>query len=171
MKKLFAIAIIASVFSGLYGLSFGLGGQYVLEYPGAMPDSTFSYPGVVADVMCKPLPILGFRIGLVQVNLWPEDEGNTNFHIGTGVDATVMIYIPVAAPISPYLPIGVFYHSYDAYSMMNLKGGVGAEMGFGGLAGYLEGGVHFSQLTPDVGDSSSENWFYVQGGIRVPVEL
>jgi hypothetical protein len=171
MKKLFAIALVASVFSGLYGLSFGLGGQYVLEYPGAMPDSTFSYPGVVADVMCKPLPILGFRIGLVQVNLWPEDEGNTNFHIGTGVDATVLVYIPMAAPISPYIPLGVFYHGYDGLSMMNLKGGVGAEMGFGSLAGYLEGGIHFSQVSPEGVDSSSDNWFYVQGGIRVPVGL
>jgi hypothetical protein len=171
MKKLFAIAIVASIFSGLYGFSFGLGGQYILNHPGFMPDSTYSYPGVTADVMCKPLPILGFRIGLVQVNLVPEEEGNTNYQIGTGVDATILVYIPMAAPVSPYIPFGIVYNGYDGGSNMHLKGGIGAEMGFGSLAGYLEGGIHFTSVSIEGFDSASDNWFFVQGGIRVPVGL
>ncbi len=170
MKKLFAIAIAASMLGGLYGLSFGLGGQYVIGHPGTMEDSTFSYPAIVADVMCKPFPILGLRIGLVQFNLIPDDEGGSNYAFGFGTAATALIYIPMAGAISPYIPLH-FLYTGNGGSKFQLDGGIGAEMGFGGFAGYLEGGINFLSLSPEDEDSESDNWFYVQGGVRIPIGM
>ncbi len=173
MKKLFAIAIAASILGGLYGFSIGLGGQYVIGRPGAMEDSTFAYPAIVADIMCKPLPILGFRIGLVQYNIIPEEEEGTletEYKFGLGTSATALIYIPMAGAISPYIPLGFMYMGNDG-STFYLAGGIGAEMGFGVVSGYLEGGINFVSWSPEVGDSESDNWFYVQGGVRIPIGL
>lgn len=163
MKKLFAIAIAASIFSGLYGLSFGLGGVYDMI---AGPEGTDPYFGVRADVMCQPMPIFGFRIGLVQVDL-PED--NTTYTIGTGLGSDLVIFVPMAGLVSPYIPLGVEYYDYGELvgSGLNFRGGLGAGFGFGGFAGYLEGGIRF--FMPGEGDS--QNWFYAQAGIRVPVAL
>ncbi len=176
MKKLFAIAIAASLLSGLYGFSFGLGGKYVLNHYSYAygTDSTFSYPAIVADVMCKPLPILGFRIGLVTFNILPEEEKEADFPsymFGTGCDATVLVFIPMAAMVQPYIPFHFMYSGVESESELTLDGGIGAEMGFGAVMGYLEGGINFWNWSPDVGDSESETWFYVQGGIRVPIGL
>jgi hypothetical protein len=170
MKKLFAIAIAASMLSGLYGLSFGLGGRYTLSHPGALPDSTFSYPSIVADVMCKPLPILGFRIGLVGLDLIPDDEGGTQYRFGTGTSASILIYIPMAGMVQPYIPFHVLYMG-DGGSTLTLDGGLGAEFMFGGFGAYLEGGIDLWSYSPEVGDSSSDTWFHVQGGVRIPVNL
>ncbi|MBA7535140.1 hypothetical protein ES705_27392 [subsurface metagenome] len=174
MKKLFAIAIAASILGGLYGFSIGLGGQYVIGRPGAMEDSTFAYPAIVADIMCKPLPILGFRIGLVQYNIIPEEEEGaleTEYKFGLGTSATALIYIPMAGAISPYIPLGFTYEGRPMETIFYLAGGIGAEMGFGVVSGYLEGGINFVSWSPEVGDSESDNWFYVQGGVRIPIGL
>lgn len=166
MKKLLALAIAIGMFSSLYGLSFGLGAAYDNI---AGPEETDAFLSIKADVMCKPLPIVGFRIGLIEFNM-PEDA--TNYHFGTGVNATVLVYIPMAAPVMPYIPLGIFYHSYqDAFSMIDLTAGLGAEMGFGSVSGYLEGGIDWQQISPEVGDSQSENWFFVQAGVRIPVPM
>ena len=170
MKKLFAIAIAASMLGGLYGLSFGVGGQYMIGKPSVIPDSTYSYPAIVADVMCKPLPILGFRIGLVQYNIIPEDEGDSNYAFGVGTSAAVLVYIPMAGAISPYIPIHFLYMG-NGGSTFYIDGGIGAEMGFGVVSGYLEGGINFVSYSLEGFDSSSDNWFYVQGGVRKPIGL
>jgi hypothetical protein len=174
MKKLFAIAIVASMFSGLYALSFGLGGQYNLNKPYppfADSDSSYSYPAIVADAMCKPLPILGFRIGLVQYEMHGDDYGGNIYHFGTGCSAALLFYLPVAAPVNPYIPLYVMYDGSDAGSGLTFHGGVGFEKGFGNLSGYLEGGATFAQTSPDQGDSASDMWFFIQGGLRIPVGM
>jgi hypothetical protein len=164
MKKLFAIALAVGLFSGLYGLSFGLGVAYDNI---AGPEGTDPYLSIRADVMCKPLPILGFRMGLIQVDL-PED--NTTYMFGTGVNADILIYIPMAGMVNPYIPFGFWYYG-NGGSTITLKGGLGGEFGFGGFAGYLEGGIEFISISPEGMDSSSENWFYIQAGVRIPVGL
>ncbi|MCK4674078.1 hypothetical protein KAT67_08865, partial [candidate division WOR-3 bacterium] len=106
MKKLFAIAIAASMLGGLYGFSFGLGVAYD-EIGREDPYDPFI--SIKADVMCKPLPILGLRIGLVDVDMRSDDQGGTQFHIATGCEATVMLYIPMAGMIQPYIPFYLMY--------------------------------------------------------------
>jgi hypothetical protein len=184
MKKLFAIAVAAGMLSGLYaGASFGLGGQYTLNAPSMVhPDSNYSYPSIVADVMVDLLPIIGLRMGLVNVDIKSDedpDEGGTKFEIGTGVYGDVVAKIPMAGMVTPYIPIGIWYYNryHDAdVSLLGLKGGVGAMMGFGGINGYLEGGVRLASFTygedyPYPLEDKSYTWFYLQGGIRVPIGM
>ena len=170
MKKLFALVIAASMMSGLYALSFGLGARYTIGYPGALADSTFSYPSIVADVMCKPLPIVGLRIGLIQFDMIPDEEGGSKYEFATGANAAVLVYIPMAGMVNPYIP---FYFSYSGNggSTILLDAGLGAEFGFGGVNGYLEGGINLWNASPEGLDSNSETWFHVQGGVRIPVNV
>ena len=160
MKKLFAIVIAGSMLSGLYGLSIGLGGAY----DGITETGYFS---VRADVMCKAMPFLGFRLGLVQVDF---PSGTTPMYFGTGISTDVMLFIPMAGMISPYIPMGVSYSDAYDVSTLHLKGGLGAEFGFGGFNGYLEGGINFWNIDIS-GVSGSTNPIYVQGGVRFPVPL
>lgn len=182
MKKLFAIAVAASLFSGLYaGASIGLGAMYTINGPSMLgQDSNYSYPSVVADVMVDLMPIVGLRMGLVQVDIKSDSapaEGGIDMAFGTGVYGDVVFKIPMAGTLTPYIPIGIWY--YNRYhgadqSLIGLKGGVGAMMGFGGVAGYLEGGVRLASFTygddyPYPLEDKSYTYFYVQGGIRVPI--
>jgi hypothetical protein len=166
MKKLFAIAIAASLFSGLYGFSVGLGARYDNL---AGPEETDAYLGIRADVMCKPMPILGFRMGLIQIDMI---EDAMEMHFGTGVNADVLVYIPMMGMVNPYLVLGVWYNSYEElYTALEFHGGVGGEFGFGGFAAYLEAAFTLQSVTPEGGDSDSNNWFYVQGGVRIPIGM
>lgn len=166
MKKLFAIAIAASLFSGLYGFSVGLGARYDNL---AGPEETDPYLSIRADVMCKPMPILGFRMGLIQVDLV---ENATFMTFGTGVNADVLVYIPMMGMVNPYLVLGVWYQSQqDMYTGFDFHGGIGGEFGFGGFAAYLEGAFILHSVTPEGMDSQSDSWFYVQAGVRVPIGL
>jgi hypothetical protein len=176
MKKLFTIAVLAGMLSGLYGLSFGLGGRYDIGHYSYQygVDSSFSYPSVVVDVMVKPIPVLGFRFGIFTFNILPEEEKDyapTTFVFGTGCDASVLVYIPMAGTISPYFPVHFIYNNGEWGSQFTVDGGVGVEAGFGGVSGYLEGGINFFSTSPEGFDSQSANWFYVQGGVRVPLNL
>lgn len=166
MKKLFAIAVVAGMMSGLYGLTFGVGAAYDNL---AGPEGTDPYFAIRADVVVKPMPILGFRMGLVSVDLKPDEQGGTAYVFGTGVNADVLAYIPMMGMVSPYIPLGIWY-SGNGTSVLHLKGGVGAEFAFGGFGAYLEGGINFYNIS--VGDvSDSQNPLYVQGGIKIPVKL
>ena len=173
MKKLFAIAIAASLISGgLYAFSFGLGAAY--DQIGV--DSLYGDPhlAIKADVMCKPLPILGFRIDLVDVAMKSDDWGGTQFTIATGCGAALIVYIPMAGMIQPYIP---FYFMYSDQgdagpSAMHFFGGVGGEFMLGSLNAYLEGRFDWS----DVGDfmdvdPDAQNWFTIQGGVRLPINM
>ena len=94
--------------------------------------------------------------------------------LGTGIDASVLVFIPMAGTISPYIPFHFAYNNSSSdywASYFSIEGGVGVEAGFGPVAGYLEGGINFLNVSPNVGDGDSHNWFYVQGGIRIPVNL
>jgi hypothetical protein len=171
MKKLFAIVIAASMFSGLYGFSIGIGGRYDNLFG---PEDTDAYLGIRADVMCKPMPILGLRMGLVQVDL---KEDATFMFFGTGVNADVLVYIPMMGMVNPYLVLGAWYKMDEAdpslgdYSLLILHAGIGGEFGFGGFAGYLEAAFNMQSFSPDVGDSQTDNWFYVQVGVRIPIGM
>ena len=177
MKKLFAVAVLAGMLSGLYGFSIGLGGRFDIGHPSYAygVDSSFSYPSIVADVMVKPIDMLGFRFGVVTFNILPDEEKDfapTTFIIGTGIDAAVLVFIPMAGTISPYIPFHFAYNNGEWGSQFTIDGGVGVEAGFGPVAGYLEGGINFLSVSYEALDESeSANWFYVQGGLRVPLNL
>jgi hypothetical protein len=166
MKKLFALIVAAGMLSGLYGFSVGLGVRYDNL---AGPEGTDPYFSIRADVMCKPFPILGLRMGVIQIDL-PTD--NTGIHIGTGVNADVLVYVPMAGMVKPYIVAGFWYTSQqDMYTDILLHGGLGAEVGFGGFAGYLEAAFNLDNLTPEGMDGESNTWFYGQLGVRVPIGL
>ena len=166
MKKLFAIAMVAGMLSGLYGFSIGLGARYDNL---AGPEGSDPYFSIRADVLCKLMPIVGLRAGLIQIDL-PTDA--TAMHIGTGVNADVLIYIPMEAMVKPYVVTGIWFTSLqDYYTDIRLIGGLGAELGFGGFSGYLEGAFNLDALTPEGLDGTSNTWFYVQGGVRIPINL
>ena len=46
-----------------------------------------------------------------------------------------------------------------------------SQFGFGGFAAYLEAAFVMHSVTPEGMDSQSDNWFYVQGGVRIPIGL
>ncbi|MGB9720280.1 MAG: hypothetical protein ACPL28_02205 [bacterium] len=157
MKKLFAIGVIATMLSGLYGLTLSLSGAYqdiTDEYGGG------AYFGVKADVIVGLLPILKARGYLVEVDF---SEG-TPMHFGTFTGTDMLITIPMASPIQPYLVAGVWFVK-DVH--FTLKGGLGAEMGFGNMSGYLEYNLNF--VSPDQGDSYMP--MNVMGGLRFPLKL
>jgi hypothetical protein len=172
MKKLFAIAIAASLISGgLYAFSFGLGAAYDHLGGDAPLDGNIA---IKADVMCKPLPILGFRIDLVDVEFLDDLAGGTQFTIATGCGAAILVYIPMAGMFQPYIP---FYFMYadqgDAGpSAMHFFGGLGSEFMFGSMNAYLEGRFDWSDVGDFMGiDPESQNWFTIQGGVRVPINM
>lgn len=171
MKKLFAIAIAASLVSGgLFGFSFGLGAAY--DQLGIDELYGESHPVIIADVMVKPLPILGIRFGVVDVALKSDDFGGTQFTIATGLDATVLFYIPMAGMLQPYIPVYFAYKDLGdgGPSAMHFFGGLGAEFMLGSVNGYLEGRFDWSDIGDFLGfDPESQNWFTIQGGIRVPI--
>lgn len=172
MKKLFAIAIAASLVSGgLYAFSFGLGAAYNHLGGDEPMDGNIA---IKADVMCKPMPILGFRIDLVDVEMFSDEAGGTQFTIATGCGAAVLFYIPMAGMIQPYIPIHFLYKDVgDAGgSTMAFSGGVGGEFMFGSMNAYLEGRFEFYDVGEFGGfDPESMTWFDIQGGIRIPINM
>lgn len=178
MKKLLTLVIGVGLLSGLYGgASFGLGGNYTLMAPSVVPDSTYSYPSIVADVMVDLIPLIGLRMGLATVDIKSDEEGGTIFELGTGVYGDVVVNIPMAGMVKPYIPIGFWYynkyHGADV-AVLALKGGVGAMMGLGGVNAYLEGGLNFANTmygeTIPLEDDS-DIYYYIQLGLRVPIGM
>ena len=166
MKKLFAIAIAASMLSGLYGLTLGLGVSYE-----SVEDST-RYLCIKGDARVPILPVLDVRGELLLV---PLGEDAKAIHFGTFAGSDLLIKFPMPAAFQPYLVLGVwFYMSLEDDDTMafDLKGGLGAEYGFGGFNAYLEGGLNkFSYFKTGSADSETANPIYVQLGITFPIDL
>lgn len=166
MKKLFAIALAASILSGLYGhgLTLGLG----VAYEDVAEDGR--YLVVKGDVRVPVLPIVDVRAGLLNVNL---PDGGKSINFGTFVTSDLLIRFPMPASFQPYLALGVYMNMglEDApgdYMNFALKAGLGGEMGFGGFNAYLEGGLHNFTYTKDA-DPSTTNPIYVQLGVTFPL--
>ena len=170
MKKLFAIAIVASLMSGLYGLTFGLGVSY--EDIAEEDTLTGAYFVVRGDARVPILPILDWRAGLLAVQL-PTDA--KSLHFGTGVTSDLLIKIPVPAAINPYVVLGLWLDmglEDPSTMMLRLKGGVGAEYSFGPAGLYLEGGLNKFQLYDDgVNDATTTVPIYAQVGFTFPIDL
>lgn len=166
MKKLFAIAIAASMLSGLYGLSLGLGASYE-----SVEDST-RYLCIKGDARIAILPVLDVRGELLLV---PLGENAKAINFGTFAGSDLLIKFPMPAAFQPYLVLGVWFNMSledDDSMYLGLKAGLGAEYGFGGFNAYLEGGLNRFTYTK-VGDLDSEtaNPIYVQVGLTFPIEL
>lgn len=166
MKKLFAIAIAASMLSGLYGLTLGLGVAYE-----DVADST-RYLCIKGDARVPILPVLDVRGELLNVSLKEDQKG---IHFGTFFGTDLLIKFPMPAAFQPYLVLGVWFNMSleDDDSMdLGLKGGLGAEYGFGGFNAYLEGGLNkFTYSKVGDADSETTNPIYVQLGVTFPLEL
>ncbi len=168
MKKLLVIIFVAGL-GGLYAGSIGLG----IAYDNFIHSNSAvnAYPSIRADLMFNVLPILGLRVGLLNVDIKEDATGGTMFGLGSGVYSDICLFIPMPLSIMPYIPFGVWY--FNKYFGMNsshlaFKGGLGGMMGFGNLRGYLELGANFITDSPSGGASFSEHWFYGQLGVRLP---
>ncbi len=166
MKKLFAIAIAASMLSGLYGLTLGLG----VAYEDVLEDGR--YFCVKGDVRVPVLPILDVRGGLLSV---PLPDGGKSVNFGTFVDSDLMIKFPMPSSFHPYFALGLWFNLglEDApgdYMHIGVKAGLGGEMDFGGVGGYLEFGLHNFTYDKDA-DPSTTNPLYVQLGLTFPVGM
>jgi len=157
MKKLFAIAVAATMLSGLYGLTLSLSGAYQ-DFTDEQGEG--AYFGAKADVIMNLLPILKARGFLAEVNF---SEG-TPIKFGTFTGSDLLITIPMPAAIQPYLVAGF---QFEKDVQMIIKGGLGAEMGFGNMSGYVEYNLNF--VSPEVGDSYMP--MNIMGGIRIPLKL
>lgn len=157
MKRLLALTVAMTMLSGLYGLTLSLSGAYqdiTDEYGGG------AYFGIKADIIVGLLPILKARGFLVEVDF----SDGTPMHFGTFTGTDLLINVPMAAPVQPYIVAGFWYHK-DLY--MTIKGGLGAEMGFGNMSGYLEYNLNF--VSPEQGDSYMP--MNIMGGLRIPLKL
>ncbi len=157
MKKLTGLFVIATMVSGLYGLTLSLSGAYqdiTDEYGGG------AYFGTKVDLIVNLLPILKARGFLVEVDF---SEG-TPMRFGTFTGTDMLLTIPMAAPVQPYIVGGVWFEK-DLETI--LRGGLGIEMGFGSASGYLEGHLNF--VMPEQGDSYMPINF--MAGLRIPLKL
>jgi len=169
MKKLFAIAIAASMLSGLYGLTLGLGVAYE-----DVADST-RWLCIKGDARIPILPVLDWRAGLLNVSLM---EGGKHVLVATGIESDLLIKFPMPASFQPYLVLGLRFlmglEDTGYYDRMDiaLKAGLGGEMGFGGFNAYLEGGLNkFTYSKVGDADGETANPIYAQLGITFPLGL
>jgi len=168
MKKLFAIAIAVSMLSGLYGLTLGLG----VAYEDILEDVQEPYFCVKGDVRVPVLPIVDVRGGLLSV---PLPSGGKAIHFGTFVTSDLMIKFPMPSSFHPYFAFGLWFNLglEDApgdYMNIGVKAGLGGEMDFGGVGGYLEVGLNRFTYTKDA-DPSTAMPLYAQIGLTFPVGL
>lgn len=166
MKKLFAIAIAAGLLSGLYALNLGLGVAY------ESVDTDGRYLAIKADARVPLLPMIDVRAELLNVSL---PDGGKAIHFGTFTASDLLIKFPMPSSIKPYLCLGVWFNKgledepLD-YTNLALKAGLGAEMGFGGVNAYLEGGLNkFTWI--DGADPATDQQIYVQLGATFPLDL
>jgi len=157
MKKLFALALSLSMLSGVYGLTIGIGGAYedVTDELGGG-----AYFAAKIDAIVPVLPILKVRGNLLNVDFVTD----TPIKFGTFTGTDLLVILPLPAMFQPYVVAGAWFEKDVS---MSFKGGLGAEIGFGTVSGYLEGGVNYTK--PDVGDATMP--VYIQGGVRVPIQL
>jgi hypothetical protein len=170
MKKLFAIAIVASLLSGLYGLTLGLGASY--EDITEEDSLTGAYLVVRGDARIPVLPILDWRVGLLAVRL---PEGGKALGFGTDVTSDLLVKIPMASPLHPYIVLGLWLDlglEDPSSTVINLKGGLGAEYGFGPAGFYVEGGLNKFNMTK-IGDADATTTtpIYGQAGFTFPINL
>jgi hypothetical protein len=166
MKKLFALVIAASMFSGLYGLTIGLGASYEDVAEDAR------YLMIKGDARVPLFAIIDVRCGLLGVSL---ADGGKVINFGTFLESDMLVKIPMAAALQPYLVLGLWFDKglEDApgdYTRLGLKAGLGGNMGFGNLGAYLEGGLNKFTWDADA-DPSTTNPIYVQLGLTFPVGL
>ncbi|OGC43782.1 hypothetical protein A2Y85_04575 [candidate division WOR-3 bacterium RBG_13_43_14] len=166
MKKLFAIAIAVGLMSGLYALNLGLGVAY------ESVDNDARYLAIKADARVPLFAMIDVRGELLNVSL---AEGGKVIHFGTFTGSDLLIKFPMPSSIKPYLCLGVWFNKglEDApldFTNLALKAGLGAEMGFGGLNAYLEGGLNkFTWV--DGADPATDQQIYVQLGATFPLGM
>ncbi|MEO0184492.1 MAG: hypothetical protein ABIL22_08145 [candidate division WOR-3 bacterium] len=157
MKKLLAVAIAATMLSGLYGLTLSLSGAYqdITDESGGG-----AYFGAKADIIVGLLPILKARGFLAEVDF----STGTPMKFGTFTGSDLLITIPMAAPVQPYVVAGLWFVKNVSTT---IRGGIGAEMGFGNMTGYLEYHLNFVSFSGG-GSSTPMN---IMGGLRFPLKL
>ncbi|MEO0123318.1 MAG: hypothetical protein ABIL69_04870 [candidate division WOR-3 bacterium] len=157
MKKLLAVAVAAVMLNGLYGLSLSLSGAYqdITDQKGGG-----AYLGLKADLIINLLPILKARGYLVEVDF----SAGIPMKIGVFTGSDLLLVLPLPTMMQPYIVTGF---SYEKDSAIVFKGGLGAEFGFSGLIGYLEGNLNY--IKPAQGNSKIP--INIMGGIRYPLQI
>ncbi|MEO0190427.1 MAG: hypothetical protein ABIL18_05545 [candidate division WOR-3 bacterium] len=157
MRKLLAVVIVAVILNGLYGLSLSLSGSYQ-DITDQKDDG--AYFGLKADLIINLLPILRARGYLVEIDF----SAGTPMKIGAFAGSDLLLVLPLPTVMQPYIVVGF---SYERDSTLFFRGGFGAEIGFSGLIGYLEGNLNY--IKPAQGNSKIP--INIMGGIRYPLQI
>ncbi len=135
----------------------------------AGPEGSKPYLAIKGDATVPVVPILDWRLGILNISL---PEGGKSFSFGTGINSDLLIKIPMAGTFQPYIPLGLSLWKgleEGLGMLLTLKAGLGGSMGFGGMNGYLEGGLNLASISN--GQSRTDTAFYVQVGVKFPVGL
>lgn len=173
MKKLMMLMVMFSSINSVYGTSIGLG----VAYDGIGRSMMGEFLSLRADIMCKIVPALYLRVGLISLDI---DDYYKTLQFGTGTSmrlflspsAMLCLIAPIPSSVKPYLPVG--FHltrssgDLGSTSTWLLHGGMGAMFDLATIQAYLEGGI---TLVDYEYYAQSQHWFYVQGGLRVPIGL
>ncbi|MEO0131234.1 MAG: hypothetical protein ABIK76_06050 [candidate division WOR-3 bacterium] len=157
MRKLLGLILGILLITNLSALTLGAG--IGLEDLG-----NDVYLQIKGDAILPIVSFLDYRVGLLIFNFKDKD-----ITLGTGIDNDVLVKISVPFLFQLYIPCGFSLYFNDAKSL-NLNGGVGLEKELGFLKGYLEGGLRYYYFKIG-GTSQSKTRFYLQGGIRIPLEI
>jgi hypothetical protein len=166
MKKVFALALVLSCMSGLYGLTLGIGAAY----EGLLVDGADPYLALKVDARVPLMKMIDIRACVLNVSL---PEGGKNIYLGTFTDSDLLIKPDMGMPFKPYIALGVWFRMglEDApgdYQVLGLKGALGGEFEIGSIGAYIEAGLNKFQWIKDGGSSHP---VYVQLGLTFPVNL
>lgn len=157
MKRLFTLIASVLFITNLSALTLGAG--LGLEELG-----NDAYLKIKGDAIFPIVSLLDYRLGILIFNL-----KNKDITLGTGIDNDLIVKVPMPIGFQPYIPCGFFFGFNEATSI-SLKGGIGLEKELGLIKGYLEGGLRYYLFK--IGETSEDKIrFYLQGGIRLPLEI
>ncbi|MCX7994351.1 MAG: hypothetical protein N3A65_01065 [candidate division WOR-3 bacterium] len=157
MKKWLLTVLAMALLSGVYGLTIGLSAAYqdITDEEGGG-----AYFGAKADAILGLLPIFKARCFLAEIDF----KENTPMSLGTFTGTDLLIMLPLPVPVQPYVVAGVWFVKDFHFT---IKGGIGGEVGFGNMTGYLEGNLEL--IKPDQGSSYMP--INIMGGLRFPLKL
>lgn len=153
MRKLFVLMVGVLLIANLSALTLGVG-------LGVEDLGNDAYLQIKGDATFSIVNFLDYRANFLLFNF-----KNKELSLGTDLDNDVIIKTPVPFMFQVYIPFGISISINDVKSF-GIKAGAGLEKEFGFLKGYLEGGLRYFKI-----DEEDKIRFYLQGGIRLPLEI
>lgn len=153
MRRLFILITSLLLLSNLSALTLGVG-------VGVEDLGNDAYLQIKGDAILPIVSFLDYRLNFLIFNLKSKE-----LTFSTGIDNDLIAKIPMPILFQVYIPFG-FSLGFNDVKSFNLNAGVGLEKELGFLKGYLEGGLRYLKI-----DDEGKFRFYLQGGIRIPLEI